>query len=266
MSHITKKTLENKVCIITGGAGLLGGAFSFACAEVGAIVIIVDINQKAGELLAVNIREKTKNRNVFFKKADITDENEVRGLIASVAGEFKGIDCLVNNAYPRNKNYGALFEKVTYKDFSDNISRHLGGYFLVTREVATVMKRQQYGSIVNMGSIYGFAAPRFEIYSNTTMTTPIEYSAIKGGILNMTTYLASYLGAYNIRVNALSPGGIANNQPKNFVRQYTKKVLLGVEKRMAVTSDIMGALIFLLSDSSSYITGQNIVVDGGWSL
>ena len=126
------------------------------------------------------------------------------------------------------------------------------------------MIKQNYGNIVNTASIYGFSAPKFEIYEGTDMTMPVEYAAIKGAIINLTKYLASYLGKYNIRVNSISPGGVFNNQPESFVKRYSEKVVLG--KRMANTDDIVGVLISLLSDASKYITGQNIVVDGGWSL
>ena len=110
----------------------------------------------------------------------------------------------------------------------------------------------------------GFKAPRFNIYENTSMTMPVEYAAIKGGLINLTRYLASYLGEYNISVNSISPGGIYNDQPVDFVRKYSEYVLL--EKRMAIPSDIVGTVLFLLSNASNYITGQNFIIDGGWSL
>jgi len=169
----------------------------------------------------------------------------------------------VNNAYPRNENYGRKFEDVTYEDFCQNVNMHLGGYFLITKEISKVMMKQNCGNIVNMASIYGFSAPNFEIYEGTDMTMPVEYAAIKGGIINLTKYLASYLGRYNIRVNAISPGGVFNNQPESFVKKYSEKVVLG--KRMANTDDLIGVLLFLLSDASKYMTGQNIVVDGGFT-
>ena len=126
------------------------------------------------------------------------------------------------------------------------------------------MIKQKHGTIINMASIYGFAAPRFEVYGDTKMTMPVEYAAIKGGIITLTKYLASYLGKYNIRVNAVSPGGVYDGQPENFVDAYSKKVVLG--NRMANADDLTDVLIFLLSDGSKYITGQNMIVDGGWNL
>jgi len=255
--------LKNKTIIITGGAGLIGSAFSKACAEHGANVVIVDIDERGNEL-AKQIKKETGNNNIFFQKCDITNINNIQSLIETILNKFGKIDALVNNAYPRNKNYGRKFEDVTYEDFCENVNMHLGGYFLITQQVAKVMMKQNYGNIINMASIYGFSAPEFEIYEGTDMTMPVEYAAIKGAIINLTKYLASYLGGYNIRVNAISPGGVFNNQPESFVKKYSEKVVL--EKRMANTDDIVGVLIFLLSDTSKYITGQNIVVDGGWSL
>lgn len=255
--------LKNKTIIITGGAGLIGSAFSKACAEHGANVVIVDIDERGNEL-AKQIKKETGNNNIFFQKCDITNINNIQSLIETILNKFGKIDALVNNAYPRNKNYGRKFEDVTYEDFCENVNMHLGGYFLITQQVAKVMMKQNYGNIINMASIYGFSAPKFEIYEGTDMTMPVEYAAIKGAIINLTKYLASYLGGYNIRVNAISPGGVFNNQPESFVKKYSEKVVL--EKRMANTDDIVGVLIFLLSDASKYITGQNIVVDGGWSL
>ena len=256
--------IKNKAVIITGGAGLLGTAFSKACAEYGANVVIVDINEEKANELAEQIKKETRNNNVVFQKCDITNTNDILNLVDTSVNKFGKIDALVNNAYPRNKNYGKKFEDVTYEDFCENVNMHLGGYFLITQQVANVMMKQNYGNIINMASIYGFSAPRFEIYERTDMTMPIEYAAIKGGVINLTKYLASYLGRYNIRVNAISPGGVFNNQPESFVKKYSEKVVLG--KRMANTDDLIGVLLFLLSDTSKYITGQNIVVDGGLSL
>ena len=134
----------------------------------------------------------------------------------------------------------------------------------MSREISRVMVNQKSGVIVNIASIYGFMAPRFELYENASFTSPVEYSAIKGGLLSLTKYLASYLGKHDIRVNAISPGGVYDNQPESFVTQYSKKTVIG--NRMAESDDLTGALVFLLSNASKYITGQNIVVDGGWSI
>ena len=256
--------IKKKIVIITGGAGLLGSAFSRECARCNANVVVVDIDEKKGNNLVEQVKKETKNDTVMFQQCDITNTNDIQNLIAATLNKFKKIDALVNNTYPRNKNYGRKFEDVTYEDFCENVNMHLGGYFLITKEISKIMMKQNYGSIINIASIYGFSAPKFEIYEGTDMTMPVEYSAIKGGIINLTKYLAFYFGKYNIRVNAISPGGVFNNQPESFVKKYSEKVVLG--KRMANTDDLIGVLLFLLSDASKYITGQNIVVDGGFTL
>ena len=256
--------LKNKTIIITGGAGLIGSAFSKLCAEYSANVVIVDIDGGKANELTKQIKKETGNNNIIFQKCNITNTEDVQDLINTTLNKFERIDALVNNAYPRNKNYGRKFEDVTYEDFCENVDMHLGGYFLITKEISRVMVKQNCGNIINMASIYGFSAPRFEIYEGTDMTMPLEYAAVKGGIINLTKYLASYLGKYNIRVNAISPGGVYDKQHENFTKAYSKKVVLG--NRMANVDDLTDVLIFLLSDGSKYITGQNMIVDGGWSL
>ena len=256
--------LSNKTVIITGGAGLIGSAFSKACVEYNANVIVVDIDEKRGNELIDAMKMDTKNPNIVFQKCDITNVVEIQHLTDTTINQFGQIDALVNNAYPRNRNFGRVFEDVDYKDFCENMNMHVAGYFLITQQIAKAMIKQKHGIIINMASIYGFAAPRFEIYDGTKMTMSVEYAAIKGAIINLTKYLASYLGRYNIRVNAISPGGVYDNQPESFVDAYSKKVILG--DRMANVDDLIDVLFFLLSDGSKYITGQNLVVDGGWSL
>jgi len=261
---INMENNQGKVILITGGCGILGKTFSQRCAEAGYSVVIADINDDAGYKTVNDIVRITKNANVGYYHCDITNDAEVNGVIQYAKEEFGTLSALVNNAYPRNSNYGRIFDDVTYADFCDNICMHLGGYFNITKWVARDMMTRRSGNIINMASIYGFAAPRFEIYDGTRMTMPVEYAAIKGGIINLTRYLASYLGKYNIRVNTISPGGIEDRQPESFIQKYSSEVTLGA--RMGKPDDITGALLFLLSEESGYITGQNIIVDGGWTL
>jgi NAD(P)-dependent dehydrogenase (short-subunit alcohol dehydrogenase family) len=169
----------------------------------------------------------------------------------------------VNNAYPRGANYGREFFAVEYEDFCANLSMHLGGYFLCAQQFADYFKRQRSGNIVNLSSIYGVVAPRFEIYEGTDMTMPVEYAAIKSGVIHLTRYMAAYLGPFGIRVNALSPGGIKADQPQRFQEQYRKET---AGKGLLDASDLAGALVFLLSDASRHITGQNLIVDDGFTL
>ena len=259
-----KSDLENRVVVITGGAGLIGKGFVRAVSENGGIAVIADLDESAGNKVKDEISTELDTDNIDFIKVDITSRESVVGMIDVLTNKYNAIDALVNNAYPRNKNYGRKFEDVSYEDFCENLNVHLGGYFLMSQEVSRLMVQQKRGVIVNIASIYGFMAPRFELYENASFTSPVEYSAIKGGLLSLTKYLASYLGKHDIRVNAISPGGVHNNQPESFVSQYSKKTIIG--NGMAEPDDLTGALVFLLSDASKYITGQNIVVDGGWSI
>jgi len=247
--------LKDKVIIVTGGSGLIGKELVKTITKNGGIVIVADV---------INNLKTLIDERIKFIKTDINSKDTITKMIDKILKNYGKIDGLVNCAYPKNINYGRKFEDVTYEDFCENINIHVGGYFLITQQVSKVMTKQNYGNIINFGSMYGFAAPRFEIYEGTEMTSPVEYAAIKGAIINLTKYLASYLGRYNIRVNCISPGGVFDHQPEIFVKKYSQKVLLG--KRMANVDDLTGALLFLLSDGSKYITGQNIVVDGGWSL
>jgi len=140
---------------------------------------------------------------------------------------------------------------------------NLGGYFLSTQQYAKYFQKQNHGNIINMSSIYGVVAPRFEIYRNTNMTNAIEYTAIKGGLLHLTKYFAKYFKGMNIRINAISPGGILDNQPKAFLEAYKEHCL---NKGMLDKSDLKGTFIYLLSDMSQYVNGQNIVVDDGFTI
>ena len=261
----TNFNIKNKVCIITGGVGLIGSGFSRQCAEQGARVVIADVNPEKGKSLVKELINDTGNKQIIFQKCDVTSELSVKNMVKMVVKKFGRIDALINSAYPRNKHWGRKFEQVTYGDFIDSVGMHTGGYFLTTREVSAVMAKQKSGTIILLGSTYGVVAPKFEIYEGTPMTSQVEYAVIKGGIIMLTKYLASYLGPSGIRVNAISPGGVFDNHKDPFLSNYLSKVRLA-PRRMARPNDIANAALFLISDSSEYITGQNIIVDGGWTI
>lgn len=241
--------LDGKVIVITGGAGLLGRGFCDAVRQAGGTAIVADLKAPAG----------TRD----FERADINDAASLEALIDTVQRRHGRVDALVNNAYPRNAAYGRKFEDVTRADFCDNVSLHLGGYFLASQKFVEAFRRQGHGNIVNMASVYGSLAPRFDVYAGTPMTMPVEYAVIKAGVLQLTRYLARYLAGDNIRVNAISPGGIADGQPAAFQQAYRDFCL---NKGMLDPRDVCGALVFLLSDASRFMNGQNLVVDDGFSL
>jgi len=195
-------------------------------------------------------------------ECDITDDRSIAATIKKVVERHGHIDGLVNNAYPRTDDWWKRFEEVTAESWKRNVDMQMNSLFSFCQQTLKVMKEQRSGSIVNIASIYGIVGPDFTIYSGTEMTMPAAYSAIKGGTINFTRYLASYYGSLGIRINCISPGGIASDQPKNFVSNYVSKVPL---RRMGSPDDIAAPICFLLSDEASYITGHNLVVDGGWT-
>ena len=256
-------SLKNKVIVVTGGAGLIGKEFIKAIVENNGIAIIADINEKIGQEAKEALSKELNSKNIDFVKLDITSKDSLVTCIKYLHDKYKRIDALVNNAYPRNKNYGRHFFDVEYSDFIENLGLNLGGYFATSQQFARYFKEQGYGNIINICSIYGVVAPKFEIYNNTTMTMPVEYAAIKSGLIHLTKYMAKYFKGMNIKVNALSPGGIFDNQPEPFLEKYKDQCL---NKGMLNNSDLKGTLVYLLSDMSRYVNGQNIVVDDGFSI
>ena len=242
-------SVKDKIICVTGSRGLLGTKIINTLQEQGAIAVELDIDKNY--------------HNDHYYLMNISNEEEVKETVLKIQKKFGRIDGWINNAYPRTKDWGDKFEDVKYESWRQNIDMHLNGYFICCQTVLKIMKKQNSGSLINMSSIYGLVAPDFSIYENTEMTMPVAYSAIKGGINTLTRYLASYFGQYNIRVNSISPGGIINDQPNDFLQKYINKV---PSKRMGKESDITSAVVYLMSEESSYINGHNLVIDGGWSI
>lgn len=251
--------LRDKIVVVTGGAGLLGRDFCKMIIENGGTAIVAEYNIA----LAEEFKREINNDHLIIEKVNITSKKSLKVLIDNVHQKFGKIDAIVNSAYPRNKNYGKHFFDVEYDDFCDNLGMNLGGYFLSSQLFAKYFYKQGFGNIVNMSSIYGVVAPRFEIYKDTSMTTPVEYVAIKSGLLHLTKYMAKYFKNKNIRVNAVSLGGLKDQQPESFLKAYQAFCM---NKGMLEAKDISGTLLYLLSDLSKYVNGQNIVVDDGFSL
>jgi NAD(P)-dependent dehydrogenase (short-subunit alcohol dehydrogenase family) len=241
--------LKNKVILVTGGNGLIGRAIVKRLREELAVVVNAD----------VSCGTDWASGNV---EADVTNPDAVEKLIEDITAKFGRIDGLVNNAYPRTADWGNRWEDVTLEAWKKNVDMQLNAVFDITQRVTQKMTINKTGSIVNIASIYGVVGNDFTVYSGTTMTSPAAYAAIKGGLINFTRYLASYLGPQGIRVNCVSPGGIENNQNQVFIKNYENKVPL---KHMGKPDDISPAVAFLLSDDASYITGHNLIVDGGWT-
>jgi NAD(P)-dependent dehydrogenase (short-subunit alcohol dehydrogenase family) len=241
-------SLTQKIIIVTGGAGLLGKEIIKNLESKGAIPINADIS------VHTNLEKQILH-------VDITSEESIENAIKLVVEFYGKIDGLVNNAYPRTKDWGTKFEDISYESWQKNVDMQMNTTFLFIQKVIPELLKTK-GSIVNITSIYGVVGNDLTVYENTSITTAAPYSAIKGGIINFTRYLASYYGRKGIRVNCVSPGGIFDNQHKTFVSNYENKVPMA---RMGNPDDIAPAVSFLLSDDSKYITGQNLIVDGGWT-
>jgi NAD(P)-dependent dehydrogenase (short-subunit alcohol dehydrogenase family) len=242
-------TLKDKIVIVTGGSGLIGRA------------IISDILKRGGFVINIDLDVKTDLNSGTFN-ADVSNDSAIQDAVRKIVSEFGKIDGLVNNAYARTIDWGNKFEDILPDSWRKNVDLQLNSHFVISQIVLKQMKIQHYGSIVNIASIYGVVGNDFTVYEGTELTSPAAYSAIKGGLINLTRYLASYYGKENVRINCVSPGGIFDNQHPTFIKNYENRVPL---KRMGRPEDIAPAVSFLLSQDSKYITGQNIIVDGGWT-
>ena len=252
--------LNGKNIIVFGAAGLLGAELVRGIVKASGRVIAVDISSDAIEKKFSDEWLKINSNKFTIKELDVNNESSVVDYFA----KSKKIDGAVNASYPKNITYGAHFFDVTLESFNENLNLHLGSSFLLMRECAKYQRRMDEGfSFVNIASIYGVMAPDFSIYEGTSMTMPVEYAAIKSGIIHLNRYVSSYVKNTEFRVNSISPGGIENGQPTEFLEQYRKKTH---GAGMLQPSDICGSIIFLLSELSNFITGQNIIVDDGWHL
>lgn len=258
----TNNLLADKVVVITGACGLLGQRFSRKIIESAGKVILTDIDLERGNKLLNELNEIGSGQADFIVM-DINDKASIKTAIDTIHQKHLHIDAIVNNAYPRNENYGRKFFDVEYEDFCHNLNVNVGGYFLCSQQFAKYFCEQGSGNIVNIASIYGVVAPTFELYENTTMTMPVEYAAIKSSLIHLTKFMAKQFKGKNIRVNSLSPGGILDSQPDAFCAKYQEQSL---NKGMLDPEDICGTLLFLLSDESRFINGQNLLVDDGFTL
>ena len=242
--------LKDKIIVVTGGSGQLGTAMVNDLRIKGATAINFEINQSDDLIQGV-------------VQCDVTSEVSVKRALDLILEKYGRIDGWVNNAYPRTADWGSKFEEISVESWQKNVDFQLNSVFICAQKVLEIMKNQKIGSMVNIASIYGILGPDFSVYKGTEMTMPAAYSAIKGGVVNFTRYLASYYAAYGVRVNCVSPGGIFNDQNNIFVKQYENKVPMG---RLGKPKEVAGPVSFLLSDESSYITGHNLMVDGGWAV
>lgn len=258
--YLRKFRLDKKNALVVGGVGLIGGEVTRALAQAGAHVLIADIATEKGEAYAAEL--KGQGHAASFLKLDITQYDAYGSWLAQAQQAHGHIDVIVILAYPRTKDWSNPIEQVTTESWMRNVEMQMNSYCLLAKEGAALMRKSgTKGSIITFGSTYGVVSPDFGIYPEG-MTSPAAYSAIKGGIITFSKYLAAYYGKEGIRVNCLCPGGIFDQHGEEFVRNYTKGTPLG---RMGTPEDIASATLFLASDAASYVTGTTFMVDGGWT-
>ena len=266
-NYLDKFKLNNKTVLINGGLGLIGSEISMACLSAEAKVIIVDINKSKinkFKKLINNYKKKLKIINLITSDYKTVEKNFNKII------KVDNIDVFINASYPKDNNWEKnSFEDINLTSFRRNIDINMISYAWLTKLIADHMKKNKInGSIVLLGSIYGLIAQDLSIYKNTKMKENMTYSIVKGGVVNLTKQMASYYGKYNIRINSICPGGVLDPLSKkllinkNFIKNYKNKVPLS---RLGKPDEIALCAIFLSSEASSYITGQNIPVDGGWT-
>ena len=249
--------LDGRVALVTGGAGIYGIHITRALAEAGAHVVIASRNSEQCKEVAGTLGEE--GLKVSGAELDLGSSESIQALCEEIVSEFGKLDILFNNAVARA---GGDPSTVTQEDWIGAMKVNSTGFFMSCKIFGEQMVKQRSGVIVNISSIYGVVGPNFNIYEGTDITSPANYAFAKGGMINFTRYAASYYGRFGIRVNCISPGGFQTDQPETFIKNYSKQTPLG---RMATDDDIKGAAVFLASDASAYITGHNLMVDGGWT-
>ncbi len=242
--------LSNKVIIVIGGTGLIGQAIVKAVLAQKATCIVGDI--------------QPTELPCDYVPLDIMSEISIQKAIASVKKTHPKIDAVVNCAYPKSPHYGKRMEEVSYSEFCESVNGHLGGYFLCMQQFGLFFREQGFGSMLNFASVYGVIAPRFELYNSLLPATmPVEYAAIKSAIIHLTRYFAKYFKGTGIRFNSISPGGVEDRQDPRFIERYSDYCL---SKGMLNADDITGAVVYLLSEGSERVNGQNLIIDDGFTL
>lgn len=257
--------LENRIVLITGANGFLGKVFANSLSELGASLVLVDHPRYRMDKFAKEIEEKWKIKT-WCISCDIENEYSRYELIKSVNDEIKNLNCLINNAaFTASDNlngWTSKFEKQSLETWGRALETNLTSAFHLIQGFTPLLRNAKGSNIINIGSIYGEYGPDWSLYEGTKMGSPAAYSVSKGGLIQLTRWLATTL-APTIRVNAICPGGIFRNQPDCFVHRYAKRTPLG---RMATEDDFRGIITFLASDMSAYMTGQALFVDGGWGI
>lgn len=256
-----KFSLKEQVVIITGARGLIGSAFCEACAQFGAKVIVADL-PGTGTIESAKSLEVRHACSMLGVDIDVSDINSVKRLKDLVLEKYGKIDSLVNCHQNKTNNFFAKFEEYNDEDWDAVIETNLKGTYLTCKIIGSWMAENGGGNIVNLGSTYAVVAPNQMLYEKTNMGCPAAYSASKGGIHALSQYLASYWAEKKVRVNLLTPHGVWNNHEKKFEENFSR---LSPMNRMSFNHEVAAPLLFLLSNASSYVTGHNLCIDGGWT-
>lgn len=264
--HTDLFSLKGKCAVVTGSGGLLGKHFSDALAACGADVVLCDIRADGGQTRADEINRKY-DVEAMFAPCDVSIRSEWMTLKDRILDRFPRIDILVNNAGFTNttqiEGYSDGFESFPDAAWDGIMDVNLRGVYLGCQILGSAMVKQGSGSIINIASQYGVVSPNHRIYDGTGIHQPVAYSVSKAGVIALTRYLASYWGPAGVRVNAITPGGVFDNHGDPFLSRFNALNPMG---RMAAPNELTGALVYLASDSSSYVTGHNLVIDGGWTV
>lgn len=256
--------LKGRVALITGGAGYIGSAMAEAMAELGANVVILDINAEQASNVAERI-EKEYGVETMALTVDIGNDEQVRAVPAQVVKKFGCLDIVVNNAALVGtsdlKGWGVPFKEQSVETWRKALEINLTACFVLTQACTEELEASGHGSVINIGSIYGMVGPDMGLYEGTNLGNPAAYAASKGGLLQLTRWFASVM-APKVRVNSITFGGVFREHKDPFLSRYIERTPLG---RMATEEDAKGAVAYLGSDASAYVTGQNLVVDGGWT-
>lgn len=259
----TGRSLNDKVVVIAGGSGLIGTRFVRLVAEEGGNAVIASRSEEQARGVIDDVIREGFEGSARFVAGDLTSAKDVSRLFERVHKQYGRIDAVVNNLLPRSGTFGRSFEVVEYEDFCKGVQDHVGSYFLLCQNALKYFSTQGYGNIINIGSVYGTIPPKFELYEDTHLTKEIDYVVAKASIVAMTRYIAAYSKSKNIRVNCLSPGGVVDHQPPEFLARYNKRCL---NKGMLSPDDLAGALKFLISEDALFVNGQNLIVDDGFHL
>jgi NAD(P)-dependent dehydrogenase (short-subunit alcohol dehydrogenase family) len=270
MDYKKQFDLSDRIAIVTGAAGLIGQEFALGLLQAGAKVALLDVDQDANNVLGSKLAGQFGPEKIMTVQCDVSNEASVQSAVDQVHGKWSVVDILCNNAATKSSDLNAFFapfEEFSLSNFKEVMSVNVEGMALMAKAVSPTMLARKKGSIIQTASIYGVVGPDFRIYENSrylnrAITTPAVYAASKGAVISLTKYLATYWGPKGIRVNSITPGGVESGQNDEFKTRYSAKVPMG---RMAERSEMTGTMLYLASNASNYVTGQNMIIDGGFT-